>query len=156
MDIHPLMKTSETEERRKQLDIYTEKTGEYMKKYSISMNNIINYSNVSTTYYKGEMYVIDRSTIALFERYLDSLEKGLEIDNNEKNLIKFYMTRLYDVYLLSIEISGKEKKMDVLDIMGHENEFLMFRDVVEYYISILYFIVNTQDELFFDIEDSFN
>lgn len=156
-----------------QLQYYHQKAVNMCEKYSDVLNQIIDYTTISTIYGRddsGRRYIVGRDLLKEFE-WLKTVELTdlieCEYDNDNANnsiysryeVLSIYMDQLADCYEYAREYRDRDIIIETQQF--HRALFLYMTkeeqlEIIENYINMTYFIINVLDEMAFDIKSSFD
>jgi len=151
---------------------YYQKSVKMCDKYSGILNQIIDYKTLSVIYgrnYDKESYIIDRSLIDHLEwlktvdpsKMVDmdiSMDETQNSDRERYETLAIYMESIPDCYCYAREYNLRETTVEIQ--IFHKALFLYLTKeeqvkMIDEYINMVYYIINTLDEIAFDIKSSF-
>lgn len=151
---------------------YHQKATKMCEKYSGVLNQIIDYKTLSTIYSRNsvhEGYIIDRELIQHLEwlktvdssKMIDmdiSIDGVSNLDRERYEVLAVYMENLLDCYSYAREYTSREVTLEIQEF--HKALFLYMTKeeqvkMIDDYINMVYYVINTLDEIAFDIKSSF-
>lgn len=158
----------------RQLQFYHEKAVSMCEKYSDVLDQIIDYTTISSIYSRdesGERYIVGRELIHDLE-WLKTVELTelieCEEEENHQNeiyaryeVLAIYMGQLPDCYSYAREYRDPDHDTTITIQQFHKALFLYMTkeeqiQMIDNYINMVYFIINVLDEMAFDIKSSFD